>query len=86
MLKIYWWVGWVAFVGGCGSWPPGILIMVHNVRLMMFSLKMVDYSTSSHCPPEIFYGQVGGSILKLSYFQSLFVGPLLHACLKVKDG
>ena len=30
-------------------------------------------------PPEIFDGQAGGTILKLSYFLNFFVGPLLHA-------
>ena len=39
-----WWVGWLAhniFVSA-----PGILKMVHQVRLKMFLLKMVDYSMS----------------------------------------
>ena len=39
-----WWAGWLApnsFVSALG-----ILKMVHQVRLKMFSLKMVDYSTS----------------------------------------
>ena len=45
--------GWVNGCGGFGGWPPrylhqppGILKVVHPVRLMMFSLKMVDYSMS----------------------------------------
>ena len=39
-----WWLGWFApkiFVPA-----PSILIVVHQARLMMFLLKMVDYSIS----------------------------------------
>ena len=39
-----WWVGWLTpkiFVSA-----PGLLKMVHQVRFMTFSLKMVDYSMS----------------------------------------
>ena len=36
-----WWVGWLIFVSA-----PSLLKMVHQVRLMKFSLKMVDYSMS----------------------------------------
>ena len=53
------------------NWPlsagmdAGILIMVEQVRLMMISLKMVDYSMSPlslHCPPGFFFGgQAGGT-------------------------
>ena len=32
--------GWVGVLGGV----VGIFIMVHQARLMMFSLKLVDYS------------------------------------------
>ena len=56
MVKSYWWGGWVGllggWVGGCGEcggldgWPIYFLKMVHQVRLKMFSLKMVDYSMS----------------------------------------
>ena len=59
----------------------GILIMVQEVRLMMFSLNMVDYTMSflslSTC--DFFAGQVGGTILNLSYSLTFDVGPLLHA-------
>ena len=50
-----WWGGWLVlldgWVGGCGGsfiyvLAPGILKIVHKVRLKMFSLKMVDYSMS----------------------------------------
>ena len=41
----------------------GILIMVQQVRLMMFSLNMVDYLSLS--PPE-------GTILRCSYTLSFF--------------
>ena len=48
----------------------GVLIMVHQVKLMMFLLKMVDYSISflslSIC--IFFDGQIGEAIQKLSYF------------------
>ena len=39
-----WWVGLLAPKISMSS--PGILKMVHQVRLMMFLLKMVDYSMS----------------------------------------
>ena len=39
-----WWVGWLAPKISMSS--PGFLKMVHQLRLMMFSLKMVDYSMS----------------------------------------
>ena len=42
------WVGWLTlkiFVSA-----PGLLKMVHQVRLMMFLLKMVDYSLSFLLP------------------------------------
>ena len=38
------WVGWLA--PNIFALAPGILKMVHKVRLKMFSLKMVDYSMS----------------------------------------
>ena len=43
---------------------PGILKMVHQVRLMMFSLKMVDYSMSMGgprllCQPQSPFGFIG---------------------------
>ena len=50
----------------------GILIMMQQVRLMMFSLNMVDYFMS-------FAGQVGETTLDLSYSLRFIVGPLLHA-------
>ena len=60
MVKSYQWVEWVGFAGWMGWWmwwvgwlalniyvlAPGILKMVHKVRLKMFSLKMVAYSMS----------------------------------------
>ena len=51
----------------------GFSIMMQQVRLMMFSLNMVDYSMS------FFAGQVGGTTLNLSYSLRFIVGPLLHA-------
>ena len=39
-----WWVGWLAPKISMSS--SGILKMVHQLRLMMFLLKMVDYSMS----------------------------------------
>ena len=57
----------------------GILIMMQKVRLMMFSLNMVDYSMSFLLLFLFFAGQVGGTILRCSYSLSLFVGLLLHA-------
>ena len=39
-----WWVGWLA--PNIFALAPGILKMVHKVRLKMFLLKMVDYSMS----------------------------------------
>ena len=56
--------------------------MMQQVRLMMFSLNMVDYS---HVLPLavhlrfFFAGQVGGTTLNLSYSLRFIVGPLLHA-------
>ena len=60
----------------------GILIMMHQARLIMFSLNMVDYSM--HVLPLavhlcFFAGQVGGTILNLSYSLTFYVGPFLHA-------
>ena len=77
--------GWVGgfceVVGWLAPKITGILIMVHQVRLMMFSLKMVDYSMSflllSTCN-FFFDRQVVGTILTLSYFLNFFVGHLLH--------
>ena len=43
-----WWVRWLA--PNIYVLAPGILKMVHKVRLKMFLLKMVDYSMS----PKIF--------------------------------
>ena len=43
-----WWVGWLDPKIGVSA--PGILILVHQVRLMMFSLKMVDYFKSFLLP------------------------------------
>ena len=59
----------------------GILIMVHLVRLRIFSLKMVEYSISLLSLPLNFFfdGQVGWTILTFSYFLNFFVGYLLHA-------
>ena len=58
----------------------GILIMVHLVRLRIFSLKMVEYSISLLSLPLNFFfdGQVGWAILAFSFFQNFFVGYLLH--------
>ena len=55
--------------------------MMHQVRLMMFSLNIVDYSMSflSLSSWDFFFaGQVGGTILNLSYSLTFIVGPLLH--------
>ena len=57
----------------------GILIMVQQVSLMMFSLSTVDYPMSflcpSCCPPGIFLsGQEEGTILRCSYSLSFFCG------------
>ena len=59
----------------------GILKMMQQVRLMMFSLNMVDYSMSFLLlSTQLFFaGQVGGTTLNLSYSLSFIVGPLLHA-------
>ena len=59
----------------------GILIMVHQVRLMMFLLKMVDYSMSFLLLSTLnfFDRQVGWTILDQSYFLNFYVGPILHA-------
>ena len=57
----------------------GILIMVQQVRMMMFSLNMVDNSMSFlSLFTLIFYGQVGGTILSKFYSLGFVVGPLLH--------
>ena len=54
-------------------WRPafldaGILIMLQQVRLNVFSLNMADFpSPSSPCPPQCFYSL------------SFVVGPLLQA-------
>ena len=56
-----------------------ILIMVHQVGLIMFLLKMVDYSMS------FFDGQVGWTILDHSYFLNFFCGTP-PSCLKVFGG
>ena len=70
MVKGYQWGGGV-----------GILIMMQQVRLMMFSLKMVDYSMSFLLLSTLIFfdGQVGWTILEHSNFLNFFVGPLLHA-------
>ena len=59
----------------------GILIMMQQVRLMMFSVNMVDYSMSFLLLFQLsfFAGQVGGTILNLSYYLTFDVGPFLHA-------
>ena len=60
----------------------GILIMMQQVRLMMFSLNMVDYSTPFLLlSTQDFFlaGQVRETTLNLSYSLRFFVGPLLHA-------
>ena len=59
----------------------GILIMMQHVRLMMFSLNMVDYFMFflSLTTSDFFDGQVGGTNLNLSYSLRFIVGPLLHA-------
>ena len=58
MLKSYWLAPKI-FISA-----PGILIMVHQVRLMMFLLKMVDYSMSMGgprllCQPQSPFGFTG---------------------------
>ena len=59
----------------------GILIMMRQVSLMMFSLNMVDYHMSFLLLSSwiFFGGQVQGTILRCSYSLSIAVGPLLHA-------
>ena len=59
----------------------GILIMMRQVSLMMFSLNMVDYPMSFLLLSSwiFFGGQVQGTILRCSYSLSIVVGPLLHA-------
>ena len=54
----------------------GILIMMHQVRSMMFLLNMVDYSMSflSLSTLDFFYGQVGGIILSKFYSLCFVVG------------
>ena len=53
----------------------GILIKMHQVRLMMFSLNMVDYSMSFFLLFQLnfFYRQVGGTIVRHSYSLSVVV-------------
>ena len=76
----FWWVSWVVgpqylhvipwhFENGASS------------RLMMFLLKMVDYSMSFLLLSTLIFfdGQVGWTILQLSYLLNFFVGALLHA-------
>ena len=59
----------------------GILIMVQQVSLMMFSLNMVDYPMSflSLSTWDFFGGQVEGNFLRYSYSLSFVAGPPLHA-------
>ena len=59
----------------------GILIMMRQVSLMMFSLNMVDYPMSFLLLSSwiFFGGQVQGTILRCSYSLSFVMGPLLHA-------
>ena len=45
----------------------GILIMVQQVSLMMFSLNMVDFPMSFLSLSTCFVGQVEGTILRCSY-------------------
>ena len=61
--------------------------MMQQVRLMIFSLKMVDYSMSllSLSTWDFFACTVGGTIVRHSYSLSIIVGPLLHG-LKVMGG
>ena len=57
----------------------GILRMVKQVGLMMFSLNMVDYLVLPlivHL--EIYGGHIEGTILRCSYSLSFVVGPLFH--------
>ena len=62
-------------LGSIGSSPsPPTKCMEQCWELMIFSLNMVDYSMS------FLAGQVGGTILNLSYSLTLYVGP---SCLKV---
>ena len=59
----------------------GILIIVQHVRLMMFTLNMVDYPMSflSLSTWDCFGGQVEGTIPRCSFSLSFVLGPLLHA-------
>ena len=59
----------------------GILIMMQQLRLMMFSLNTVDYSMSFLLlsTQNFFCWTSGGTTLNLSYSLRFIVGPLLHA-------
>ena len=59
----------------------GILILMEEVSLMMFSLNMVDSPMSFLLLSSwnLFDGQVQGTILRCSYSLSFVMGPLLHA-------
>ena len=50
--------------------------MMHQVRLRMFLFHVLPLAVHLKF---VFDRQVGGTILKLSYFLNFFVGPLLHA-------
>ena len=61
--------GWVWSCGGFGFWGLGLHAEdggLPQVLPLTVHLKFFDR-------------QVGGTILKLSYFMNFFVGPLLHA-------
>ena len=61
-------------------WPTHacILIMVQHVRMVMFSLNMVDYPISFLLKLTwFFFGrQLEGTIVRHSYYLSIVLGPL----------
>ena len=78
MLKSYQWGGWVLWLDpDIFVSAPGILIIVHQWRLIMFSLKVVDYSMSFLFLSTwiYFYWQLGCTILKYSYFLNFYMWP-----------
>ena len=64
-----------------------ILIMMQQVKIddVLTEHGGLLYVLTLTVHLDFFYGQVGGTFLKLSYSLGLFVGPLLHA-LKLGGG
>ena len=67
---------------GCGHFDKGATSKIDDVLIEHGGLLYV-LTLTVHL--DFFYGQVGGTFLKLSYSLGLFVGPLLHA-LKLGGG